>query len=179
VAATQELLMEPTVGAGQHDLRGLRIDLLRAAAEIYVRLAYPSGDLPDVVKRRSCWREDCTADVLLKGPPFERAGKAPGRPSPIYALRLGNHRYPHMKLQIEAWPNNAGFLLSVNTHDQVTGIDLCAIDAEAFRSLQVENQRLKEAIESEWDRAGLPTFLRYLKDYIKERAASGPRPADS
>jgi hypothetical protein len=174
VAATQELLMEPTVAAGQYDLRGLRIDLLRSAAEIYVRLAYPSDNLPDIVVRRTTWREDCTADVLLKGPPFERAGKAPGRPSPIYALRLGNHRYPHMKLQIEAWPNEAGFLLSVNTHDQVTGIDLCAIDAEAFRDLQAENQRLKEAIESEWDHAGLPTFLRYLKDYIKDRAAIGP-----
>ena len=164
--------MEPTVAAGQYDLRGLRIDLLRSAAEIYLRLAYPSGKIPDVVTRRMTWREDCTADVLLKGPPFERAGKAPGRPSPIYALRLGNHRYPHMKLQIEAWPNEAGFLLSVNTHDQVTGIDLCAIDAEAFRDLQAENKRLKEAIEAEWDHAGLPTFLRYLRDYIKDRAAS-------
>ena len=32
------------------------------------------------------WREDCAADVLLKGTPFERAGKAPGRPAPIYAF---------------------------------------------------------------------------------------------
>jgi hypothetical protein len=166
--------MEPTVAAGQSDLRGLRVDLLRCATEIYVRLAYSSGVLPEVVRRRLVWREDCTADVLLKGPPFERAGKAPGRPSHIYALRLGNHRYPHMKLQIEAWPNEAGFLLSVNTHDQVTGIDLGGIDAEAFRELQCENQRLKEAIEAEWDAASLPTFLRYLKDYIKDRAASGP-----
>jgi hypothetical protein len=174
VAATQELRMDPISAAGHHDLRGLRIDLLRKAADIYLRLAYPAGDPPDAVLRRTNWREDCTADVLLKEPPFERAGKAPGRPSPIYALRLGNHRYPHMKLQIEAWHNEAGFLVSVNTHDQVTGIDLCAIDAEAFRNLQAENQRLKEAIEAEWDRAGLPTFLRYLKDYIKDRAASDP-----
>jgi hypothetical protein len=165
--------MEPTVAAGQSDLRELRIDLLRHAAEIYIKLAYPSGAIPEVVSRRLTWRDDCSVDVLLKGAPFERAGKAAGRPSPIYALRLGNHSYPHMKLQIEAWPNEAGFLISVNTHDQVTGIDLCAIDAEAFRALQAENKRLKEAIEAEWDQAGLPTFLRYLKDYIKDRAASG------
>jgi hypothetical protein len=168
--ATQELLMEPTVASGQYDLRGLRLDLLRSAAEIYIRLAYPSGQLTETVRRRLVWREDCTADVLLKAPPFERAGKAPGRPAPIYALRLGNHRYPHMKLQIEAWPNEAGFLLSVNTHDHVTGIDLGAVDAEAFRDLQAENKRLKEAIEGEWDEASLPTFLRYLKDYIQSRA---------
>jgi hypothetical protein len=169
--ATQGLLMEPTVPAGQYDLRGLRVDLLRRATEIYVRLAYPSGVLPEPVRRRLIWREDCTADVVLNSPPFERAGKAPGRPAPIYALRLGNYRYPHMKLQIEAWPNEAGFLLSVNTHDNVTGIDLGAVDAEAFRDLQAENKRLKEVIEGEWDQASLPTFLRYLKDYIQTRAA--------
>jgi hypothetical protein len=165
--------MEPTVAAGQSDLRTLRIDLLRHAADIYIKLAYPSGIIAEVVSRRLNWRDDCSADVLLKGAPFERAGKAAGRPSPIYALRLGNHSYPHMKLQIEAWPNEAGFLISVNTHDQATGIDLCAIEAEAFRALQAENKRLKEAIEAEWDLAGLPTFLRYLKDYIKDRATSG------
>ena len=44
----------------------------------------------------------------------------------------------------------------------------------AFRALQAENQRLKEAIEQAWDEAGLPTFLRYLRDYISQRAAEGP-----
>ncbi len=74
-----------------------------------------------------------------------------------------------MKLQIQPWPNNAGFMLSVNSHDQVSGLDSGAVDAQAFRELQAENQRLKEAIEEAWDDAGLPTFLRYLRDYIKTR----------
>ena len=56
-----------------------------------------------------------------------------------------------MKLQIQPWPNNAGFMLSVNTHDQVAGVSLSAVDAQVFRDLQSENQRLKEAIEQAWD----------------------------
>jgi len=179
VAATQELLMKPTLAAEPEDLRGLRLDLLRRATEIYLGLAYPSGKVPEAVERRLAWREGCTADVLLSGPPFERAGKAVGRPAPIYALRLGNQRYPHMKLQIQPWLNQAGFMLSVNTHDQVTGLDGSRVDAELFRALQSENQRLKEAIEETWDNAGLPTFLRYLRDYIKSRAlASSPNERD-
>jgi hypothetical protein len=126
--------------------------------------------IPEAVNRRLAWRDGCTDQVRLTGPPFERAGKALGRPGAIYALRLGNHRYPHMKLQIQPWLNEAGFMLSVNSHDQVTGVDLSALDALAFRELQAENQRLKEAIEETWDHAGLPTFLRYLRDYIKNRA---------
>ncbi len=171
--ATKELLMEPTLAAGHDDLRGLRLDLLRNATEIYLGLAYPSGVVPKVVERRLVWRDVSAADELLNSPPFERAGKAPGRPASVYALRLGNHRYPHMKLQIQPWLNIAGFMLSVNSHDQVSGLDTGADGAQGFRDLQAENQRLKEAIEEAWDEAGLPTFLRYLRDYIKSRADDG------
>jgi hypothetical protein len=171
--ATKELLMGPSLVGGAGDLQGLRLDLLRRAVEIYLDLAYASGALPEGVRRRLNWREDCTAEELLSGPPFERAGKAPGRQTPISALRLGNHRYPHMKLQIQPWPNDAGFMLSVNTHDQVAGVNLSDVDAQAFRDLQTENQRLKEAIEREWDEAGLPTFNRYLRDYIESRRDEG------
>ena len=93
-----------------------------------------------------------------------------------FALRLGNARYPHMKLQVQPWPNAAGFMLSVNTHDQVLSLDPNSSDAAAFRELQGENQRLKEAIEAAWDQAGLPTFLNYLRRYIEDRTGSPPPP---
>jgi hypothetical protein len=143
---------------------------LRRAVDIYLNLAYPSGEIPEVIRRRLVWPEDQPTEAMLTKPPFERAGKVPGQQTPIYALRLGNAHYPHMKLQIQTWPNAAGFMLSVNTHDQVAGLDLGAADAQAFRELQAENQRLKEAIEQAWDDEGLPTFLRYLRDYIQSRA---------
>jgi hypothetical protein len=175
--ATRELLMESSLAGGPGDLHGLRLDLLRRAAEIYLEVAYPAGMIPEAIQRRLNWRAECAADELLNGPPFERSGKGPGRQTAIYALRLGNHRYPHMKLQIQPWPTEAGFMLSVNTHDQVTGVTFNEADAQAFRDLQAENQRLKEAIEREWDEAGLPTFNRYLRDYIEsrkdDRSASG------
>jgi hypothetical protein len=161
--------MEPTLAGGPGDLRGLRLDLLRKAAEIYLALAYPAGVPPEAVQRRLKWDDGCAPDELLSRPPFERSGKAPGRQTAIFALRLGNYRYPHMKLQIQPWPTDAGFMLSVNTHDQVAGACSNAPDAQAFRALQAENQRLKEAIEQAWDEAGLPTFLRYLRDYIETR----------
>lgn len=164
--------MEPTAESGPEDLSGLRLDLLRQAVEIYLGQAYPSGELPEAVRRRLVWPEGLTPDQLLIKFPFERAGKVPGRQTPIYALRLGNSRYPHMKLQIQPWPNAAGFMLSVNTHDQVAGLDLGAADAQLFRELQAENQHLKEVIEHAWDSSGLPTFLRYLRDYIQNRSHS-------
>jgi hypothetical protein len=146
------------------------IDLLRNAVDTYLAIAYRSGEIPETVQRRLVWPAGLTAEELFTKPPFERAGKAPGHPGPIYALRLGNERYPHMKLQIQPWPNEAGLMLSVNTHDQVAGLDAGAADAQAFRDLQAENQRLKEEIEQAWDDSGLPTFLAYLRQYIEKRA---------
>jgi hypothetical protein len=166
-------MMEPHPGSDAETLGGLRLDLLRKAVETYLRIAYSTGVVPEVIQRRLVWADDLCADEVLTHPPFERAGKMPGNQAPIYALRLGNHRYPHMKLQIQPWTNTAGFMLSVNTHDQVAGLDLAA-DGQAFRELQRENQHLKEVIEQEWDEAGLPTFLRYLRDYIQHRTEHLP-----
>ena len=152
-------------GAGQ-----LRLHLLRTAVETYLKAAYPLGEIPDAVRRRLVWPDVSAMGELLTKPPFERAGKLPGHQTPVYALRLGNWRYPHMKLQIQPWSNPAGFMLSVNTHDQVAGLEEGTADAEAFRELQAENQRLKEVIEQAWDDAGLPTFLSYLREYIQSRS---------
>jgi hypothetical protein len=170
------MYMEASSGSNPSDLGALRLDVLRRAAEIYLEHAYPSGQAPEAVHRRMAWSTDSSPAELLSKPPFERAGRVPGTQAPIYALRLGNSRYPHMKLQIQPWPNANGLMLSVNTHDQVAGLDLGASDGAAFKHLQAENQHLKEVIEQAWEAAGLPTFLQYLREYIETRTdgSAGP-----
>jgi hypothetical protein len=167
--------MEPHAPIEARDLECLQIDVLRRAVSLYLERAYPDGRVPDSVKRRLDWPNAVVADRLLSNPPFEKAGKNKSTGTPIYALRLGNARYPHMKVQVQPWPNPAGFMLSVNTHDQVVALDPASSDYPAFRELQAENQRLKEEIEQVWDDAGLPTFLRYLREYIDQQAGGEPR----
>lgn len=177
VSVPKEVVMEPSGPSEPHDLHNLRIDVLRQAVAIYMKLSYPGVEPPEVVRRRLQWEDGLDADVLLNRAPFEKAGKSKTTGTGIYALRLGNARYPHMKLQIQPWPNDAGFMLSVNTHDQVLALEPDSGDMPAFRALQAENQRLKETIEQEWDDADLPTFNRYLRDYISQRAAGGAGPS--
>ena len=152
------------------DLRDLNIDDLRLAVAIYLELAYPGVEPPEAVIKRLAWPDVLDAAELVSKLPFERASR-PGA-SPIHALRLGNSRYPHMKLQVQPWPTSVGYMLSVNTHDQVLGLDPSAADSEAFRALQCENARIKELIELAWDGRGLPTFLRYLRDYLDAQHAA-------
>ncbi len=148
---------------------GLPLDLLRRAIAIYLEIAYPAVEPPPAVRRRLDWAADVAASELLTSHPFECVGKTPDD-RPIFALRLGNRRYPHMKMQIQPWDGKDGFLLSVNTHDHALSLDPRAPDADAFMALQAENQSLKVAIEQAWDEAGLPTFPRYLRDYLANQA---------
>jgi hypothetical protein len=147
-------------------LGSLGIDVLREAIAIYLKIAYPSGEIPQIVRKRLDWPEGIALPELIAGRPFERIQPPGGEGPPIYALRLGNHRYPNMKLQIQHWPGASGYLLSVNSHDQVLAQVINPGEAEAYRALQEENQRIKDAIETAWDQAGLPIFVRYLRDYL-------------
>ncbi len=147
------------------DLRGFTPDAFQAAVATYLRLAYPNGALPEPVQKRLEWPPPDSMERLLSAPQFER-GLVAGTKTPVFALRLGNQFYPHMKLQLQPWPTTIGAMLSVNTHDQILGLDAHATDAAAFRALQAANQEIKESIEQAWDQQGLPTFLRYLRDYI-------------
>jgi hypothetical protein len=167
--------MEPSAPVQPPDLRNLRLDVLRRAVELYLGIAYPSGEPPAAVRRRLEWNTAGDAQEILAQPPFERSTRPDAGKTAIFALRLGNHRYPHMKLQVQPWPNAEGFLLSINTHDQVQALDPNAADMAAFREIQDSNQQLKESIESAWDGAGLPTFLRFLRDYIENRESEQAR----
>lgn len=166
--------MEASTDPGPADVDAMRLDVLRRAVDSYLKVAYPSGEYPESVRRRANWAEDLAPRDLFMKPPFERAGKVPGTQTPIFALRLGNHRYPHMKLQFQPWNNAEGLMLSVNTHDQIAGLDIAAADVDAFRRLQAENQQLKEAVERSWEAEGLPTFLEFLRSYIESRGGEGP-----
>jgi hypothetical protein len=165
-------------GSGS-ETESVRIPLesLQRAVAIYLTHAYPAGSIPVSVRKRVEWPADADVQNLLVRPPFERANR-PGEGVPaIFALRLGNHRYPHMKLQIQAWSTPEGYLLSVNTHDQALSLNAAGSDADAYHDLQAENQRLKELIESSWQEDGLPTFLSFLRAYIQNHSAVDPESA--
>ena len=151
-------------------IQELPLDQLRQAVEIYLQMAYAGAEIPTAVKRRLDWTPGVKASELLARPPFERVGRSPND-KPIFALRLGNSRYPHMKMQIQPWDVRQGYLLSVNTHDHALALDPNSPDAPAFMAIQAENHRLKIEIEQAWDGAGLPTFPRYLKDYLAQEGA--------
>jgi CheY-like chemotaxis protein len=71
-------------------------------------------------------------------------------------LRLGNHRYPHMKIAVMEFLEKDEFMWSVDTHDKAP-VDPGSKDWEKWQELRLHNLRLKARIEAAWRRAGVPT----------------------
>jgi CheY-like chemotaxis protein len=73
-----------------------------------------------------------------------------------YVLRLGNSRYPHMKLALMEFLEPGEWIWSVDTHDR------CPIEPDSpefakWQELRLHNLRVKAEIEKRWRDNGIPT----------------------
>ena len=81
--------MEAAPGPNPTDLNALRLDVVRQAAEIYVKLAYPSGQVPEAVDRRMTWSPDVSPTELLSKPPSSGRVGCRGRRRRFTRFALG------------------------------------------------------------------------------------------
>jgi hypothetical protein len=75
-----------------------------------------------------------------------------------YGVRLGNEKYPHMKLTLKRDSEPADdFRFVVDTHDSLFELECSGPDALKAQELKDYNRQLKEKIEALWREADLPT----------------------
>lgn len=126
---------------------------VRRALKIYLDAAWPddSAGRPRV----SVADFEGKADLEELFGAFERVSGGGGGLA-RYALRLGNSRYPFMKFVVQEHLVNGEYFFSVDTHDNLD-IRPDSPDYTDWERLKDHNRALKTRIESDWDRAGLPT----------------------
>ncbi|GMV82480.1 MAG: hypothetical protein AMXMBFR7_36640 [Planctomycetota bacterium] len=143
--------------------------LLNQAVAIYTQHAFRgqaerARNLPRFAEAQSL------AEILAGKHPFEDlTGGMPStlaaEPVPltggslprVYALRLGNIAYPHMKLAlVEAYFADE-FVFAVDRHDTFH-FEPNVPGYEAWCELKEINRLVKESIEDSWHKAGVPTF---------------------
>ena len=140
---------------------------IRRAVDLYVHHAHggtaPSlvADLvpPEAFDPRQ-WLGGSTVEPMPPDVPFERVRS--------FALRLGNSRYPHMKLRISRAPQESGYLFSVDCHDAFLTAPAGSPDHEPLEALKRHNADLAAAIIAEWESAGLPTERTYLRRRVSQ-----------
>jgi len=142
------------------------VENLRKAIAIYLKAAYPSGVIPPHVRARSQIKGDSIAEVLAQGH-FEKvfSSLAPNRID-RYLLRLGNCRYPHMKLGLVRCSDSEDFVFMVDTHHAHIADSPVVEESAEFQQVIALNNSLKEKIEKEWLEEGLPCILQVLDSQV-------------
>jgi CheY-like chemotaxis protein len=157
-------------------------ELLNRAIEVYVSHAYrakgsgtrqiprfePNDRLPAILAAHTNLFED------LSGTGTPGAAGQAGAPTPrMYALRLGNAAYPHMKLAIVEAFFGDEFVFAVDRHDTFH-FDPDVPGYQAWCELKEINRLVKESIEGAWHKAGLPT-LRGLREERFSESGLAPK----
>jgi len=110
--------------------------VLRLAIEDYLRQAYGSAPPARVVEDflpaddvdPVAW---LMREMVLRDPP-----DAPLSHVRSFALRVGNRRYPHMKIRLSRPPGQRAFVFSVDAHDAVLHAPPGSTDAAALAQLK-------------------------------------------
>ena len=147
-------------------------DLFRKALGIYLERTYPDGvppsrGVPDTLHLR-------TADDVLALFTRETRPNPGGSEFRHYVIRLGNSRYPHMKLALMEFLEHDEFMWSVDTHDRAP-VDPESPDWPKWQDLRIQNLRLKARIEAAWRKTGIPT-ARVVARKLGKVAESGDGP---
>lgn len=151
-------------------------ELLSRAVAIYLEIAYPGSPPSEAVRERAALPDSKAGAELLSEERFERvpADAAPEN-AMRFNLRLGNARYPHMKLGIDRVSNSESFVLVVDTHDRHVAAMVQDGEREAYQALLAHNTGVQERIEQAWTEAGLPTFEQYLRGRLSGLRKGGPQ----
>ena len=170
-------------GATDVNLDEITRERLAEAVRLYLEEAYGDAPVPPEVRKRLAWGDGESLADLAAGPGpnpngaggagapgFERTPTdAPPRECQHLRLRLGNRRYPHMKLALDRIPETDDWVLAVDCHDRHILASVPPDQRGALEALFRENAALKTRIERRWTQDGQPTFENYIRGRLSGR----------
>jgi len=138
----------------------MTVGLLRRAIAVYAEVAWVGWPMPPVALDGN--DDDPLEPLLVRlveaGTVADETLRSGEIATRTFTLRLGNPRYPFMKLVLQEHLVEGLFFFSVDTHDQMFGGEEAqGAEAIELQELKRANLELKERIERAWDAAGLPT----------------------
>jgi hypothetical protein len=148
--------------------------MLDQAVRLYMEEAYGSAPVPPKVQKRLAWPAGESLRELAVADAFDRMpADVPVEECDRIRLRLGNLRYPHMKLGVDRIPDTGQWVLTVDCHDRQLIAAVQESERVALEVLLKDNNELKSRIERRWTEAGLPTFERYIRSRLAGCARDG------
>lgn len=163
------------------ELRDFDRALFEQAVRLYLDEAYSDAPIPQAVQARLALPAGETLAEMAAADAFERTPPdGPPAQCTRIRLRLGNRRYPHMKLGVDRVADTPDWVLMADCHDDKLLSVAGGAERAAVESLVRQNADVKTRVERRWTEAGLPTFERYVRSRLPspaggvERRAAGP-----
>ena len=140
-------------------LEEITLDMVRRALDAYVGAAYEHSPLPLTVKSRVGFIREfpgATLADLLANDFVERVpADAETAAVAAYGVRLGNDKYPHMKLTLRRETDD-DWRFAVDCHDGAFEVENSSPDKLRAQELKDYNLALRAKIESLWRESDLP-----------------------
>ena len=125
------------------------LQLVKHAAAIYLKHAYPDGAPEPPMKMVEAIQAFADESAMLAWREFEKEDQR-------YAIRLGNHKYPHMKMIFLAEKDHPSFY--VDAHDNHFDLPPGVPGYEKLLAIRTQNKALKKVIEKDWAGDKIPIF---------------------
>ena len=148
-------------------LEDVPVDLMRTALDLYVAEAF--GAEGPVRSTGIPW-EDCQSATDVLDHFSDDTGDHTMRK---FTLRLGNQRYPFMKVVFQELLLRDRFFFAVDTHDELD-IKKSFADYEKWLEIKRFNSDIKERVERAWKEHQVPTFA----TIVAEVEAQTPQAAE-
>jgi len=140
---------------------------IRRGICLYLRYAYssnPPGELVQCVPPDGFEPQQWLMNRFIERDPPD----APLEGVRSFAIRLGNEKYPHMKLRLSRPPRDETFIFSVDCHDTFLFAPMDSPEYQTLEDLKRHNAIVAEAIRLAWEQAHLPTERSYLRKKIEQ-----------
>lgn len=149
-------------------------ELFRKALALYLDRAYP-GMQPPQRARLDTSALQTPDDVLALFVREDRAVSGGAECASHYVLRLGNSRYPHMKLALMEFLEPGEWMWAVDTHDRAP-VAPDSPEYQKWQELRIHNLRVKAEVEAAWRKNGVPTarVVQRKLAMVGEDRCSGP-----
>jgi len=148
---------------------------IRQAIERYIEVAY-GGQAPDRIRELLPPDEFVPAEWLMSDSVERDPSGAPLPAVRSFAVRLGNSRYPHMKLRMSLPPRDRVYLFSVDSHDGFLHASAGTEDHAALEALKAYNSSVASMVVAAWEADDLLTERNYLRQKIKQARRKNTKP---
>ncbi len=141
----------------------LSIAILKKTLEIYLKLAYENNTIPENITTK--------IENLMKINNIEEAFNIfkfeTFNNSPSYKIQLGSSKYPFLKLVYEKAPFIDDYGFYIDRHSEYIAVDSNSPDFKKELEIKDYTYKLKFTIESEFEKEGIPTYRKLIKDYVE------------